>query len=68
MELSSYEFYPPIKGGLKANPPFNEMRQNFAAFKKETRMTPWILDRRIRPDFLITYRVSSDLNRLPKIV
>jgi hypothetical protein len=44
------------------------MRQNFAAFKKETRMTPWILDRRIRPDFLITYRVSSDLNQLPKIV
>jgi hypothetical protein len=28
----------------KANPPFNEMRQDFAAFKKETRMAPgyWI--------------------------
>jgi len=23
-----------------ANPPFNEMRQGFAAFKKETRMAP----------------------------
>jgi hypothetical protein len=38
-----------LKGGLffgcpqmnyKANPPFNEMRQGFANFKKETRMTP----------------------------
>ena len=25
---------------FKANPPFNEMRQGFAAFKKETRMAP----------------------------
>jgi hypothetical protein len=25
---------------FKANPPFNKMRQGFAAFKKETRMTP----------------------------
>ena len=24
----------------KANPPFNEMRQGFATFKKETRMAP----------------------------
>ena len=68
MELSSHEFYPPNIGGLKANPPFNEMKQDFATFKKETRMAPWILDRRIRPDFSITYRVSSDLNRLSKIV
>jgi hypothetical protein len=25
---------------FKANPPFNEMRQGFATFKKETRMAP----------------------------
>jgi len=25
---------------FKANPPFNEMRQDFATFKKETRMDP----------------------------
>ena len=25
---------------FKANPPFNEMRQDFAIFKKETRMAP----------------------------
>jgi hypothetical protein len=25
---------------FKANPPFNEIRQGFATFKKETRMTP----------------------------
>jgi len=25
---------------FKANPPFNEMRQGFATFKKETRMDP----------------------------
>jgi hypothetical protein len=25
---------------FKANPPFNEMRQGFEAFNKETRMTP----------------------------
>jgi len=27
-------------GGSKAKPPFNEMRQGFAPFKKETRMAP----------------------------
>ena len=26
---------------FKANPPFNEMRQGFAAFKKETRMAQY---------------------------
>jgi len=26
---------------FKTNPPFNEMRQGFAAFKKETRMTQY---------------------------
>jgi hypothetical protein len=25
---------------FKANPPFNEMKQGFATFKKETRMAP----------------------------
>jgi len=25
---------------FKANPPFNEMRQGFATFKKESRMAP----------------------------
>ena len=27
---------------FKANPPFNEMRQGFAAFKKETRMAQYL--------------------------
>ena len=39
----------------KANSPFNEMMQGFAAFKKETRMAPWILDKRIYPNFLRKY-------------
>jgi hypothetical protein len=34
---------------FKANPPFNERRQGFAAFKKETRMA------NIFPNFLRTY-------------
>jgi hypothetical protein len=37
---------------FKANPPFNEMKQDFATFKKETRMAPWILNRKICPNFL----------------
>ena len=40
----------------KANPPFNGMRQDFAAFKKETYMAPWILDRRIYLSFLKCYK------------
>jgi len=31
---------------FKAKPPFNEMRQGFATFKKETRMAPTYLYRR----------------------
>ena len=31
------------------------MRQGFATFKKETRMAPGILDRRIYPNFLSSY-------------
>jgi hypothetical protein len=27
---------------FKANPPFNEMRQGFATFKKETRMAQYL--------------------------
>jgi hypothetical protein len=52
-------------GGLKANPPFNEMRQDFAAFKKDTLMAPWILDRRIYPNFLRGYFDSLVKSRHP---
>ena len=38
---------------FKANPPFNEMRQGFATFKKETRMAPQ--EMRLYPNFLISY-------------
>jgi hypothetical protein len=31
------------------------MRQDFAAFNKETRMAPWILDRKIYSNFLRSY-------------
>ena len=34
---------------FKANPPFNEMSQGFAAFKKETRMAQYL------PELLRTY-------------
>jgi hypothetical protein len=37
-----------VKGNSGA---FNEMRQDFAAFKKETRMAAWLLDRRMYPNF-----------------
>ena len=36
---------------FKANPPVNEMRKDFATFKKETRMTPQ--DRRLYPNFFL---------------
>jgi hypothetical protein len=38
---------------FKANPPFNEMRQGFATFKKETRMAPQEIE--IYPHFLRCY-------------
>ena len=38
---------------FKANPPFNEMMQAFAAFKKETRMAPQ--EMRLYPNFLRCY-------------
>jgi hypothetical protein len=38
----------------KANPPFNEMRQDFATFKKETRMAQYMLDKRIQRNFFAT--------------
>jgi hypothetical protein len=40
----------------KAKSPINGMRQDFAAFKKETCMDPWILDRRIYLGFLRSYK------------
>ena len=36
-----------------ANPPFNEMRQGFAAFKKDTRMASQKM--RLYPNFLRCY-------------
>jgi hypothetical protein len=39
---------------FKTNPPFNEMRQAFATFKKETRMAP------ILPEIIEKKRFSTD--------
>jgi len=42
---------------FKATPPFNKMRQGFAAFKKETRMAS-LQEVRISPNFLKCYGKS----------
>jgi hypothetical protein len=44
---------------FKANPPFNEMKQGFATFKKETRMTQYL------PELfenLLYYLITTALN------
>jgi hypothetical protein len=44
---------------FKANPPFNEMRQGFATFKKETRMAQYL------PELfenLLYYLITTALN------
>ena len=46
---------------FKANPPFNEMRQGFATFKKETRMAPQ--EMRLYTNFLRCYLSSFSKGR-----
>jgi len=42
---------------FKANPPFNEMRQGFATFKKETRIAP---GKEIVPELFDKLRKNTD--------